>query len=403
MGIWKWEGLDRNGKRAAGQIDAPSEKEARKLIRGMGVRPKKITPPSILEFDLGEWMVANGMAKAFGTKELTNFTKQMAIMVNAGVPILQGLEILYKTEKNAALKNSVQRIAKDVQEGKTLAESMIKQQGFDKLYCNLVKAGEIGGILDTIMSKLAIHLEKQERTKAQIKSAMTYPFIVSTIGAGVVWGLMTFVVPQFVGMLKESGKEIPAITQFVIDVSGFLEAYSVYIVPAVIALFIMLSSYIKTPLGKTAYDKFTMKLPAFGQVVIKGNLSSFSRTLGTLLSAGVSLIDALEICIETIDNSVIANDIRQVKKSVVEGKTLTEPLTKIPYFPEMVAQMIKVGEQTGSIDEMLGKISDVFEEEVNDAVTAATKLLEPLILVGLGGTIAVILVAIYLPMFIGAD
>lgn len=403
MGNWKWEGLDRNGKRTSGQVDAPNEKEARKLIRGMGARPKKITPPSILEFDLGEWMVANGMAKAFGTKELTNFTKQMAIMVNAGVPILQGLEILYKTEKNAALKNSVQRIAKDVQEGKTLAESMIKQQGFDKLYCNLVKAGEVGGILDTILNKLAVHLEKQERTKAQIKSAMTYPFIVSTIGAGVVWGLMTFVVPQFVGMLKESGKEIPAITQFVIDVSGFLENYSAYIVPAVIAAFIMLTSYIKTPVGKVAYDNFTMKLPAFGQVVIKGNLSSFSRTLGTLLSAGVSLIDALEICIETIDNTVIANDIRQVKKSVVEGKTLTEPLTKIPYFPEMVAQMIKVGEQTGSIDEMLAKISDVFEEEVNDAVANATKLLEPMILVGLGGTIAVILVAIYLPMFMGAD
>lgn len=403
MGNWKWEGLDRNGKRTSGQVDAPNEKEARKLIRGMGARPKKITPPSILEFDLGEWMVANGMAKAFGTKELTNFTKQMAIMVNAGVPILQGLEILYKTEKNAALKNSVQRIAKDVQEGKTLAESMIKQQGFDKLYCNLVKAGEVGGILDTILNKLAVHLEKQERTKAQIKSAMTYPFIVTTIGAGVVWGLMTFVVPQFVGMLKESGKEIPAITQFVIDVSGFLENYSAYIVPAVIAFFVMLSSYIKTPVGKVAYDNFTMKLPAFGQVVIKGNLSSFSRTLGTLLSAGVSLIDALEICIETIDNTVIANDIRQVKKSVVEGKTLTEPLTKIPYFPEMVAQMIKVGEQTGSIDEMLAKISDVFEEEVNDAVANATKLLEPMILVGLGGTIAVILVAIYLPMFMGAD
>lgn len=402
MGIWKWEGLDKNGKRATGQVDAINEKEARKLIRGLGVRARKITPPSILEFDFGQWMIDNGYAKSFGSKELMNFTKQMAIMVNAGVPLLQGLEILYKSEKNPSLKNAVQRIAKDVQEGKTLAESMSKQQGFDKLYCNLVKAGEIGGILDTILDKLATHLEKQEKTKSQIKSAMTYPTIVTLIGVGVVWGLMTFVVPQFVGMLKESGKEIPAITQFVITVSDLCGAYSVYAVPMVILFFVMLSSYIKTPSGKKAYDKFSMNVPGFGVVIVKGNLSSFSRTLGTLLAAGVSLIDALDICIETIDNMIIAEDLKSVKKSVVEGKTLTEPLVKIPYFPEMVAQMIKVGEQTGAIDQMLDKISEVFEEEVNDAVTAATKLIEPLILVGLGGTIAVILVAIYLPMFMGA-
>ncbi|EQC43380.1 type II secretion system F family protein [Bacteriovorax sp. Seq25_V] len=402
MGLWKWEGLDKNGKRASGQIEATTEKEVRRLLRGQGNRPKKITPPSILEFDLGQWMVEQGFASAFGTKELSNFTKQLAIMINAGVPILQGLEIIYKTEKNAALKNAIQRIAKDVQEGKTLAESMTKQKGFDKLYCNLVKAGEIGGILDVILNKLSIHLEKQEKTKSQIKSAMTYPFIVTMIGIGVVWGLVTFVVPQFVGMLKDTGKDIPGITQFVMDVSDLCVNYSAYAVPIVIIVLVLISSWIKTPAGKIIYDKFAMKIPGFGVVVIKGNLSSFTRTLGTLLSAGVSLIDALEICIETIDNGVISRDIAAVKKSVIEGKTLTEPLQKIDYFPEMVAQMIKVGEQTGSIDQMLDKIAVVFEDEVNMAVESATKLIEPLILVGLGGTIAVVLVAIYLPMFMSA-
>ncbi len=402
MGMWKWEGLDKNGKRSSGQIEATSEKEVRRLLRGQGNRPKKITPPSILEFDLGQWMVEQGFASAFGTKELSNFTKQMAIMINAGVPILQGLEIIYKTEKNAALKNAIQRIAKDVQEGKTLAESMTRQKGFDKLYCNLVKAGEIGGILDVILNKLSIHLEKQEKTKSQIKSAMTYPFMVTLIGIGVVWGLVTFVVPQFVGMLKDSGKEVPGITQFVMDVSDLCVNYSAYAVPLIIISLVLLSSWIKTPAGKIIYDKIMMKIPGFGVVVIKGNLSSFTRTLGTLLSAGVSLIDALEICIETIDNGVISRDIATVKKSVIEGKTLTEPLQKIAYFPEMVAQMIKVGEQTGSIDQMLDKIAVVFEDEVNMAVESATKLIEPLILVGLGGTIAVVLVAIYLPMFMSA-
>jgi len=402
MGMWKWEGLDKNGKRSSGQIEATSEKEVRRLLRGQGNRPKKITPPSILEFDLGQWMVEQGFASAFGTKELSNFTKQMAIMINAGVPILQGLEIIYKTEKNAALKNAIQRIAKDVQEGKTLAESMTRQKGFDKLYCNLVKAGEIGGILDVILNKLSIHLEKQEKTKSQIKSAMTYPFMVTLIGIGVVWGLVKFVVPQFVVMLKDSGKEVPGITQFVMDVSDLCVNYSAYAVPLIIISLVLLSSWIKTPAGKIIYDKIMMKIPGFGVVVIKGNLSSFTRTLGTLLSAGVSLIDALEICIETIDNGVISRDIATVKKSVIEGKTLTEPLQKIAYFPEMVAQMIKVGEQTGSIDQMLDKIAVVFEDEVNMAVESATKLIEPLILVGLGGTIAVVLVAIYLPMFMSA-
>ena len=186
------------------------------------------------------------------------------------------------------------------------------------------------------------------------------------------------------------------------DVSDLCVNYSAYAVPLIIISLVLLSSWIKTPAGKIIYDKIMMKIPGFGVVVIKGNLSSFTRTLGTLLSAGVSLIDALEICIETIDNGVISRDIATVKKSVIEGKTLTEPLQKIAYFPEMVAQMIKVGEQTGSIDQMLDKIAVVFEDEVNMAVESATKLIEPLILVGLGGTIAVVLVAIYLPMFMSA-
>jgi type IV pilus assembly protein PilC len=402
MGNWRWEGLDREGKRALGVIEASSEREARKLLRAKGVRTKSVKPPSILEFDITDWMVEKGLAKAFGTKELTNFTKQLSIMINAGVPIIMALEIIYKSERNSTLKKAVMNIARDVSEGQTMAESMSKQKGFDRLYCNLVKAGEVGGILDTILSKLAEHLEKQEKTKQQIKSAMTYPVIVSIIGAGVVWALITFVVPQFVGMLDDTGQDIPWITQFVIDTSKFFGDYSMYMVPGVILLFAILSSWVRTPTGKIVYDRLSMKIPGFGQVIIKGNLSQFSRTLATLLGAGVSLIDSLEICIEVIDNSVVSGDIAKVKKKVTEGKTLTEPLMKIDYFPEMVAQMIKVGEQTGSIDQMLEKISDVFEDEVNIAVEGATKLMEPLILVVLGGVIATILVAIYLPMFMSA-
>lgn len=402
MGIYKYEGVDTNGKKVIGQIDAASEKEVRKLMRAQSIRIKKIIPPTILEFDLSAWMVEKGFAKAVSNKELCTFTKQLSIMISAGVPILQGMEILYRSEKNPTLKLSIKKIATDVGEGKTIAEAMSSQKGFDKLYCNLVRAGEAGGILDQILKKLAIHMDKQEKTKAQIKSAMMYPSVVVSVGIVVIWAMMVFVVPQFTGMLKESGQEIPWITQFVIDTSDFMGNYTPIMVPGAIIGVVLLLSYIKTPTGKIMWDNFSMRIPLFGGIIIKGNLSSFSNTLSTLLGAGVSLIDALDICIETIDSSVIAQDLKEVKKKVTEGKTLTEPLSKISYFPELVTQMIRVGEQTGQIDEMLARVSEVFEDEVDSLVTGMTKMIEPLIIVVLGGIIATILVAMYLPMFMSA-
>ncbi len=402
MGMFKYEAVDANGKKVLGQIDAASEREVRKALRLQGVRVKKITPPTILEFDLGMWMVDKGIAKAIGMKELSNFTKQLAVMIAAGVPILQALEILYRAEKNPSLKAAIKKIASDVGEGKTIAEAMSAQKGFDKLYCNLVRAGEAGGILEQILKKLASHMEKQEKTKAQIKSAMMYPSIVCLVGAVVVWAMMVFVVPQFTGMLKETGQELPWITQFVIDTSEFFGKYTPIMIPAFFVGLASFVSYIKTPVGKIFWDNFSMRLPLFGKIIIKGNLSSFSTTLSTLLGAGVPLIDALDICIETLDSSVIAQDIREVKKKVVEGKTLTEPLSKIEYFPELVTQMIRVGEQTGQIDQMLARVAEVFEDEVDTLVTGMTKLIEPIIIVVLGGIIATILVAMYLPMFMSA-
>lgn len=402
MAQYGWEGLNKDGKRDAGKVEASSEREARRILRGQGVRPKKITPPSILEFDIGEWMVDKGLAAPFGPKELTNFTKQLSIMINAGVPIIQSLEILFKSEKHPVLKKSIKKIASSVGEGKTVAEAMSSQKGFNKLYCSLVKAGEAGGILDTILTKLSTHMDKQEKTKKQIKSALSYPFIVCMVGAGVIWGMMVFVVPQFMSMLSDTGQKPPAITQFVVDTSNFLGEYTLMTVPIVFVAGIFISSYIKTPTGKKHFDILTMNMPIFGAIVVKGNLASFARTLATMLSSGVSLIDALDICIETLDNAVMADDLIEVKKKVVEGSTLTEPLLKIDYFPDMVAQMIRVGEQTGEVDNMLEKVADVFEDEVNTLIEGATKLIEPIIIVVLGGIIATILVAMYLPMFMSA-
>lgn len=402
MGKWKWEGFTKDGKKIKGEQEAKDERELRKALRGQGVRPTRLHPPSLLEIDLGAILIEKGLVKSFGPKELTGFTRQLAIMINAGVPILQGLEILFKQEKNPSLKKAVKKIAEDVGSGSSLSDAMAKHDGFDKLFCNLVKAGEVGGILDKILDKLSKFMERQEKIKSQVKGALTYPAIVTSVGGVVIYIMLVFVVPKFTSILEETGQEVPQITKIVMSASDFLRAYTIYIVPGVFIGVILFLRWKSSKEGKPLWDKFAMKVPLFGELIIKGNLSSFTRTLSTMLSAGVALIDSLDICKDTIDNTVIANDVGSVRQQVTEGKTLAEPLAQIPYFPIMVSQMIKVGEATGNMDEMLEKIADLFEEEVNNIISVLSKLIEPFILVVLGGIVAVLLVAMYLPIFLSA-
>ncbi len=402
MAKFKWEGVDKNGKRAIGVVEAQDLREAKKLLRAQGARPIKINPPTFFEIDLTEWMIDNGLIPPFGTKELIQFIRQLSIMVNAGIPIVQAFEIIYKSEKHPVLKRTVRNLARDVSEGKTIHEAMVKQGYFSKLFVNLIKAGEAGGILDKILVKLAEHLEKQQKIIKKVKGALQYPLIVCVVGAAVVWGLMVFVVPQFVDMLKDTGQEVPFVTKLVMDTSAFFGDYSLFLVGALVVGGLALKVWIGTPLGKAAFDRTMMKLPMFGDLVIKGNLASFSRTLSTMLSAGVTLTDSLDVCIDTVDNGIIQDDLRKVRSLVLQGKTLAEPLSQIKYFPEMIASMVKVGEQTGNLDMMFGKISEVFEEELDETVNNLTKLIEPLIIVVLGGIVATILVAMYLPIFMSA-
>ena len=403
MGLWKWEGFDKSGKKARGQIQAKDERSARKALRSNGVRVRTLISPSLLEFDFNEWMLEKGLAVPFGQKELVLFTKQLAIMVNAGVPIMESLEILFKSEKNPALKKTIKEISSDVGHGKTISSAMEKQKGFSKLYCSLVKAGEAAGVLDVILDKLAFHLDNQEKIKKKIKSALTYPIVVMIIGTLVVWGLLNFVVPQFVDQLASTGQEPPFITSFVMDISTFLGEWSgkIFIFLGLVFVFIKVSVE-NTDSGKIIFDKVSMNLPIFGMIVIKGNLGGFSRTLGIMVGSGVSIIEALDICIETLDNKIISNDLIRVKKEVISGKTLNQSIDKIEYFPDMASQMIKVGEQTGRLDFMMEKISSVFEEEIDSLIESGTKLIEPLIIVVLGGITALILVAMYLPIFMQA-
>lgn len=402
MPKFKYKGIREDGKKIESEIDAESLKEAKKLLRRQGIRPSRVDAPSPLDIDLGQWMVDKGLASAFGHAELMRFTRQLSILINAGVPIMECLEILHKQEKNLFFKKTIRGIAVQVESGKSLYDAMVAAKGFGRLYCNLVRAGESAGILDSILVKLAEFMEKQDKLRKQVKGALTYPTIVVVIGILVLWGLMTFVVPQFVGMLEESNQEIPAITQFVIGVSHFFRDYTLLLLPVLVAAFMVFVSFIRTREGKLAWDRFLMTAPLFGELVIKANLGAFSRTLATMLSAGVPIIDALDICIETLDNQQISKDFVGVRKAVMEGKSITEPLLRIKYFPELVAQMIKVGEATGNLDSMLEKVANVFEEEVANVIANLTKLIEPLILVVLGGMIAVVLVAMYLPIFLSA-
>lgn len=402
MGEFKYEGFNRTGEKVKGAIEAKNSTEARRLLLRQGVRARKVTKPGMFELDLGLLINEKFGSGSFGDEDLCRFTKQLSTLINAGVPILQSLEILSKQEKNINLRASLIRISNNISDGKSIYEALSLEKGFDNLYCQLVKAGELAGILDQILVKLGSFLEKRINLKKQLKSAMTYPTIVMVVGIVVVIGLLTFVVPQFVGMIKDSGQEIPLPTEIVMNTSSFFEKYIMYILAGLTSFTFGFLYWKKTKKGKEIFDKFIMKVPIIGNIVIKGALSTFSQTLSTMLSSGISIMDALDVCVDTIDNTVIAKDIKRVKRAVEKGKDMSTPLKKIDYFPPIIAQMIYVGESTGSLDEMFLKVSDVFEVEVEGSIQGMTQLIEPIILVGLGGVIGFVLIAMYLPIFMGA-
>jgi len=401
-GKYKYQGLTKDGRKVEGAISANSLRTAKNDLRKQGIRVTKIAKPRLLDADLGTILIEKGLAKPFGLTELNRFTKQLAILINAGVPIMESLEILGQQEKNPSLKLSIVKIVELVGNGMSLNEAISQQKGFTKLYSSLVKAGEAAGILDTVLDKLVEFMEKQAAITKKVKKAMTYPSIVFFLGMGITYGLMVFVVPIFVDMLKEGGQEVPDVTKFVIAISNFLQEYTIIMVPAAITGYFLFSNYIKTRDGKIKWDRFTMKAPLFGNIIIKGGLAGLFRTLATMLSAGVPLIDSLDICIDTIDNTQMAKDMTMVKVAVTRGKSITEPLSRIKYFPPLVNQMVKVGESTGNLDEMLIKVADVFEEETGDAIDVLTTMIEPIILVVLGGIIGTVLIAMYLPIFMSA-
>jgi type IV pilus assembly protein PilC len=333
------------------------------------------------------------------------FTRQFAVMIDAGLPLVQCLGILGDQSGNPTLARVINEVRNDVESGLTFAESLAKHpKVFDDLYVNLVAAGEVGGILDTILNRLAVQLEKADKLMRQLKGAMMYPLTVSTIATGVVVLLLVKVIPVFEKMFADFGGTLPGPTQVVIALSNWMQANIVYLLMILAAIVV---SHTQARARSLAYhyqtDKLMLHLPIFGSIIKKVAVARFTRTLGTMIASGVPILDALDIVSKTAGNMVIEEELQETRASISEGKTIAEPLMESKVFPGMMVQMIAVGEETGSMEVMLNKVADFYDDEVDVAVGALTSMIEPLLMVFMGGAIGGILIAMYLPIFTIAD
>ena len=399
MPTYNWVGKTREGQSKKGVIVAADVDSAMTTLRAQAITPTTVKPKGK---ELGE--IFPFLQRGVKIRDLVVFTRMFATMIDAGLPLVQCLDILGTQQENPGFKKIILQIKGDVESGSTFSDALGKHpKVFDRLYVNLVAAGEVGGILDTILSRLAAYLEKNDKLRRKVKGAMTYPAAVTVIATVVVVVMLTKVIPVFEKMFKDFGGTLPAPTQMVINLSHFLQAYILYMIIGLGVIAYGLKRYYGTTQGRLVMDTLFLKSPIFGSLLRKVAVARFSRTLSTMLSSGVPILDALEIVARTAGNVVVEREILMTKSSIAEGKTIAEPLQGSKVFPGMVVQMISVGEQTGAMDAMLGKIADFYDDEVDTAVDALTSLLEPLLMVGLGGTIGCLLVAMYLPIFKIAD
>ena len=395
MPTFQWEGKTRDGAVKSGVLTASSDEAVIAQLKEQNIMATRVKAKAK---DLGEYLTF--LKPSVGAKDIVIFTRQLATMIDAGLPLVQCLDILGSSNENKTFKTVILDVKATVEGGSTFSESLGKHpRVFDRLYVNLVAAGEVGGILDTILNRLAAYMEKAEVLKRRVKSAMVYPISVTVIAVGIMVIMLVKVIPVFERMFAEFGSELPGPTQVVINVSHFMQTYLPHGTVGVIAVFFALRHIYRTDKGKLFFDTIFLKLPIFGSLIKKVAVARFSRTLATMLSSGVPILDALEIVARTAGNMVVEREVLETKRSISEGKTIAEPLSKSKVFPGMVVQMISVGEQTGAMDAMLGKIADFYDDEVDAAVTALTSLLEPIMMVILGGSIGSLLVAMYLPIF----
>jgi type IV pilus assembly protein PilC len=395
MPVYKWVAETRKGKTLKGELEAADERIARLQLKRRNLMVQKIKPKPKDLFENVSFLQPR-----IKSKDMVIFTRQFSTMIDAGLPLVQGLTILAEQTENKTFKGVLKQVTKSVEAGSSLAEAMKQHpKVFDGLFVNLIAAGEVGGILDTILQRLAAHIEKAEKLKARIKSAMTYPIIVMAIAIVVIAVILVFVIPVFEDLFSGIGSGLPAPTQLVVGMSRFVKGNIHYIIGAAIVLGFLFKRYKGTSRGRRQVDQLSLKLPIFGTLLRKVAVARFTRTLGTMISSGVPILDALEIVAKTSGNVILEEEIYDVRGSVAEGQTIAEPLSESDIFPRMVVQMISVGEATGALDTMLEKIAEFYDDEVDAAVDALTSMLEPLLLVFLGGSIGGLVIAMYLPIF----
>jgi type IV pilus assembly protein PilC len=392
--VFMWEGKTRQGAVQKGELAANSKEEVIALLRKQNILPINVSAkPKELKLSFG--------APKITDKDIVILTRQLATMIDAGLPLVQCLDILGSQTDNKALGKIVAQVRTDVESGSTFADALKKHpKVFDNLYVNMVAAGEAGGILDTILQRLATYMEKFAKIKAQIKSAMIYPSVILTVAVAVVALLMIVVVPMLANMFAEAGQALPLPTRIVISISNFLKGWGgLSILGVIIIFFVALRQTRKTEKGLRMTDGIALKIPVAGSLIQRVAVAKFTRTLGTLLTSGVPIMEGLLIVSRTAGNKVVEESVMYTRQSVSEGKTLAEPLSKSKVFPQMVVQMIAVGEATGALDNMLNKIADFYDDEVDAAVATLTSMLEPMLMIFLGITVGFVIVAMYMPIF----
>jgi type IV pilus assembly protein PilC len=396
MATFNFQAKTMEGKFVKGEVEAGSETEARVKIRAQKLMPLKVVTKGGTPLNLNIKLFEDSVK----SKDLQVFTRQFAVLISAGVPVVQSLQALIGSARSSGMANAIRKIVDEVERGKRLGDALGSQpKVFDRMYVNLVRAGEEGGVLDTILVRLADYIEKSVKMRAKIVGALFYPAAIVVVATLVVAGILIFVIPNFVKVFQGAHMQLPMMTVFVITASNTLARYWYIILAIFVGIPFGIRAYYRTEDGRKVLDPILLKIPVFGTLIQKSSVARMCRTLATLLAAGVRIMEALDIAGQTCGNWVIEKAMIDCREAVSKGRSLAEPLRKVKAVPNMVTQMISIGEQTGNLDQMLSKVADFFEDEVDVAADALTSMIEPLLMVFLGGIIAVIVIAMYLPIF----
>jgi type IV pilus assembly protein PilC len=422
MPKFNYVAMDSRGKEIKGTLDVGNQNEAISRLKEMNYFPTKVVEADKTKDKADKKSKPAGTTDGKGKKKsggininikipglsgrvkpkvLTTFTRQLATLVDAGLPLLRGLRVLERQERNPTLKSIINELALAIEGGSTFSEGLAQHpKVFNRLFVNMVKAGELGGVLEVVLNRLSEFMEKAQKIRGKVKAAMFYPCAVIFVAVTILTVLMVFVIPKFEAVFKDmlEGQGLPAFTQFVLSVSRAIAGHFVISLVSIVAFFIGLKLFTRTRFGRRLFDKFKLNFPILGPVVSKVAISRFTRTLGTLVSSGVPILQALTIVKETSGNVVVADAVSSVHESVKEGETITAPLEASNVFPPMVISMVDVGEQTGALPEMLMKIADNYDDEVDNAVSAMTSLLEPIMIVILAVIVGSIVIALFLPL-----